>query len=46
MEPLDDAAHGGIAAFAAVGLDADNATAIVINRSPDHPPPLPGAHRA
>ncbi|GHB03913.1 hypothetical protein GCM10010330_67800 [Streptomyces tendae] len=46
MEPLDEAADGGIAAFAAVGLDADNATAIVINRSPDHQPPLPEAHRA
>ncbi|WP_344406952.1 mucin-2 [Streptomyces longisporus] len=45
LGPLDEVADD-MAAFAAVGPDADNATVVVIDLSPDHQPPHPGAHRA
>ncbi|MFI6658127.1 mucin-2 [Streptomyces sp. NPDC050523] len=46
LGPLDEVADD-MAAFAAAGdPNADNATVVVIDLSPDHQPPRPGAHRA
>lgn len=44
LGPLDEVADD-LAAFAAVGDGADNATVVVIDLSPGHEPPHPGAGR-
>ncbi|MFF7764231.1 PP2C family protein-serine/threonine phosphatase [Streptomyces griseorubiginosus] len=45
LGPLDEVADD-MAAFAATGPGADNASVTIIDLSPDHQPPHPGARRA